>query len=373
MRIDAIELFRIGLPLRKPIETPAGRFDKLETLLVRMESGGVSGWGEASPGNAPTAGAEWTAGALACAATWLAPRLVGSMVESGKDLQERLAAVRGNRHAKAAVDLAWWDLQARLKGKPLHELLGGSRPRVEVGVSFDRMETIDALLAAVGRAADAGFARVELKFRPGWDVQMVNFVRSQFPVLPIHIDCEGALGLQHMEMLCRLDDFSLAMVEQPLPAEDLVGMAMVQDTVRTPVALDEAITTLEQAEMALELHSGKFVNLKLDRVGGLSTAQAIHDSAHQQCTPCFVGATLQSGVGLRHAMAMASRPNCTYPADWFDSEEVFEADLAEPVRPTPDPESGKQSVDLSPHGGIGVEPNREILERLTVETVRIPS
>lgn len=161
------------------------------------------------------------------------------------------------------------------------------------------------------------------------------------------------------------------MVEQPLAPDDLVGMAMVQDTIRTPLALDESITTLEQADMALELHSGKYINLKIDRVGGLTTAMAIHDSAHHQCTPCYVGAALQSGVGMRHAMAMASRPNCTYPADWFDSAEVFACDAVEPVRPSRDPASGKQSVALWAEAGIGVEPDRAAVERLALETVRL--
>ena len=200
---------------------------------MRLQSGDVVGWGEASPGNSPSFGAEWTGSVLV---------LAGLARSPGGPPRDRLrkrpagcfGAVRGNRFAKAALDTAWWDLNARLAGQPLHQMLGGQGNSLEVGTGFDRMETIDMLVEAMGRAFEAGYARVELKFRPGWDVQMVNAVRSVFPSQRLHIDVEGGLRLDHMEMLCRLDDFMLAMIEQPLAADDLVGHAMVQENVPHP-------------------------------------------------------------------------------------------------------------------------------------------
>ncbi|MHC4399808.1 MAG: enolase C-terminal domain-like protein, partial [Planctomycetota bacterium] len=248
MQIDAIDLFHVALPLRRPQPTPLGPSDHLQTVLARMRSGEAVGWGEASPGNGPVAGSEWAAGVFGCARDWLAPAIVGRSIDSGTALQERLAPFRGNQFAKAALDSAWWDLHARMTEKPLHELLDGDRKAIEIGVGFDQMETIEELFAAMAEAFEAGFARVELKLRPGWEVNMLNPVRHEFPVQTIHADVEGALSLDHMELLCRLDDFTLEMVEQPLPADDLVGHAMLQETIRTPVCLDESVATPQQAD-----------------------------------------------------------------------------------------------------------------------------
>jgi O-succinylbenzoate synthase len=372
MHIDAIDIFHIALPLRKPVSTPCGPLKTLETVIVRMIAEGISGWGEASPGNAPLGGPEWASGVFLCVRDWLAPRIVGSAIHSGQELQERLAPVRGNPYAKAALDTAWWDLQARAQGQPLHQLLGKARDAIDVGTSFDRMETVDELLESMGRAFAAGYSRVELKFRPGWDVHMLNIVRQEFPSQRLHIDVEGDLRLEHMEMLCRLDDFMLAMIEQPLPPDDLVGHAMVQETIRTPLCLDESITSQQQADMALELHSAKYINLKPGRVGGLTPAVAIHNACHDQCVPCWVGATLQSAVGARIGLALAAKANCTYPADYYVSQENFETDLTEPPSAARDPSDGTLRVPLWSEPGLGVEPDSKILEQCTLAKAHLP-
>lgn len=372
MYIDSIEVFHVGIPLRQPQSTPCGRAERLETVVVRMASGSLTGWGEASPGNGPLAGPEWAAGVFACVRDWLAPLVVGRSCDAGKDLQEAMACVRANQFAKAALDTAWWDLKARAAGRPLHQLLGGRSEPLEVGTSFDRMDSPEPFIEAIGRAFASGFSRVELKFRPGWELNMLNFVRHQFPVERLHVDVEGALSLAHMELLCRLDDFSLAMVEQPLPPDDLVGHAMLQETIRTPVCLDEAITTPQQADMALELHSAQYVNLKAGRVGGLTPALAIHDLCHQNCIPCWVGAMPQSALGMRIGMALASKPNCTYPAD-FPFEPWLADDLVPPLQPTRHPADGKLRIELGSEPGLGVEPDEKLLARFTLAQARLTS
>jgi len=192
---------------------------------------------------------------------------------------------------------------------------------------------------------------------------MVHAVRVDFATETIHVDVEAGLNLGHFEMLCRLDDFGLAMVEQPLPADDLVGHAMLQETVRTPVCLDESITTVAQAEMALELKSCQYMNLKPGRVGGLSAAVKIHDLCRAAGVPCFVGAPPQSAIGARHALALAAKENCTCPADYFPAAEVLETDLAEPLLPERDAEDNILRINLWTEPGIGVEPNTELLEK----------
>jgi len=371
MQIDSIEVFHVALPLRQPLQTPLGRpLDALETVLVRMQSGDTAGWGEASPGNAPLAGEEWAAGVFACLRDWLAPAVKGAWIESGDQLAERLKPFRGNRFAKAALDTAWWDLSARRQGRPLHQLLDGRRDAVEVGLTFDRMDSIDDFHSALSEAFQAGFARVKLKFRPGWEVQMVDFVRKEFPLETLHVDVEGALTLDYMEMFCRLDDFSLAMIEQPLPPDDLVGHAMVQDTIRTPICLDEAITTPAQAEMALELKSCRYVNLKPGRVGGLTPAVAIHDACGRESVVCYVGAVPQSAIGARISLALAAKANCTYPADFFRCDQLLEQDLAEPLLPVRDQPDGKMRVRLWSEPGLGVEPDPGLLAKFCINQTR---
>lgn len=371
MQIDHIDVFHVALPLRRPLATPLGEIATLETVVVRMAAEGIAGWGEASPGNAPLGGPEWAAGAFLCVRDWLAPLVAGSVIHSGQELQERIAVLRGNPYAKAALDTAWWDLQARSQGQPLHQLLGKARDAIDVGASFDRMETIEELLEAVGRAFAAGYSRVELKFRPGWDVHMLNVVRREFPAEQFHIDVEGALRLDHMEMLCRLDDFCLAMIEQPLAPDDLVGHAMVQETIRTPISLDESITSQEQADMALELHSAKYVNLKPGRVGGLTPAVAIHNACRDQSVPCWVGATPQTAIGTRIGLALASKDNCTYPADFYVSEELLQTDLATPPSAVRDSSDSVLRVPLWSEPGIGVEPDAAVLEKHCLAKARI--
>ncbi len=371
MHIDAIELYHVALPRTRPQTTPWGVLASLETVVARIDSGGVSGWGESSPGTAPLAASEWAASVFAAARDWLAPRLVGTLVDSGRELQERLAPFQGNTFAKAAMDTAWWDLHARLQGRPLHDLLGKARDAVELGTSFDRMESIDALLEAIGRAHAAGYGRVELKFRPGWDVHMLNAVRYTFPTERFHIDIEGTMRLEHMEMLCRLDDFSLAMIEQPLAPDDLVGHAMVQEAVRTPIGLDESVTGLHRVEMALDLHSARFLNVTPGRVGGITPALEIHDACHNECVPCWVGTLPQSALGTRIGLALAAKANFSYPVEFVPSEELLQTDLAPPLEPVKG-EDGVLRAPLWSEPGLGVEPDREALERLALGRAKLP-
>jgi O-succinylbenzoate synthase len=362
MHIDAIEVFHVALPLRQPRVSESGTAQTLETVLVRMTNGSATGWGEASPGNSPLASPEFAAGVFHCLRDWLAPRVAGRSFDTGKELQEALACFRGNQFAKSAIDASWWDLKARMEGRPLHQTLGGRSESLEVGTAFDRMDSIDEFLAAIHRAFEAGYARVELKFRPGWDVNMLNVVRQEFPVERLHVDVEGALRLSNLELICRLDDFCLAMVEQPLVPDDLVGHAMIHESLRTPIGLDESITSPELAEIAMELHSGQYVNLKPGRVGGLTPALAIHDICHDACTPCWVSAMPQSAIGLRTGLALAAKPNCSFPTD-FPIEPLLAEDLAVLPQTMRDEKDGKLQVMLWSEPGLGVEPDMAVLEK----------
>ncbi|MGO9113115.1 MAG: enolase C-terminal domain-like protein [Thermoguttaceae bacterium] len=371
MHIDSFSLFHVALPRKKP-QFIAGRpSESLETVLVKLTSGSAVGWGEAAPGNAPTSNSEWAAGAFAVLRDWLAPAVVKTEIDSGKTLAERLAPFRGNQHAKAALDNAWWDLSARSPERPLHSLLGAKRQAVEIGPCLDQMESPDAFMTAIAAAFEAGFRRVKLKIRPGWALEMLRGVRQEFPGETFHIDCEGALSLGYMEMLYRFDDFGLEMVEQPLAADDLVAHAMLQESLRTPICLDESIASLLHAEMAFDLKSCRHVNLKAGRVGGLTAALTILEACEAADVSCWGGASAQSAIGARADLALAARTSSDYPADFFPSESELAEDLAEPLHPLRDAGNGGIRIALAAESGLGVVPDAALLERLAMQKVEM--
>lgn len=371
MRIDSIEVFHVAMPLLSPWRTAYGEDAAIESILVRIESAGLAGWGESAPFAAPCYSPEWAGGAFACIRDWLAPALVGEWIESGDDLQARLAHFKGNPFAKAALDTAWWVLEAKRQGKPLHRLLGANRDAVDVGADFGVMDSIGKLLADVAGAVEAGFKRVKLKYRPGWDIPMLRAVRQEFPTTTIHIDCNSGYGMEHFDMFCRLDDFHLAMIEQPLAHDDLVDHARLQAAIRTPVCLDESINSVARAEQAVDLGSCRWMNVKPGRVGGLTSAVAIQNLCRQAGIPCWVGGMLESAIGARICVALATLDNFTYPADIFPSGRFYRQDLARPeLVLTKGPDGSPQAVALD-EPGIGTEPDPRLLESLSVARARL--
>ncbi len=378
MIVECIDAYLIELPFREPFLPETVPYSEgwipwssLKTVVVRICTRGGVGWGEASPGNGPLLGPEWCGATFACIRDWMAPRLVGRDIADAAQLQGLLAAIKGHRYARAALDMAWWDLQSRTKKQPLHQLLQAKTTRIPLGGWLDRMASQEDFLAEIAAAFQAGYSRVGLKLRPGWDLAMLNAVRQEYPTENIIADLEGALGLHHMDTLYRLDDFGLRLVEQPLPPEDLVGHAMVQETLRTPICLDESITTPELADMALELRSGKYVNINVGRVGGFTPAIAIYDACHAACTPNYLGLNLQSSIGTRASLALAGRANFSYPADFWDLSRILTADLTEPVPLEKEGQSGVLHACLTDAVGLGAEPKPDDWKGLICDAAHV--
>ena len=366
MIIERIEIYHVAMPLLYPWRTAYGEDAAAESVLVRMHSQGCSAWGESTPLAAPCYSPEWAGGVFALVRDWLAPALVRQDVVSGQDLQARLAHFKGNPFAKAALDTAWWVLAATRAGQPLHTLLGGTRRTAEVGADFGVMDSIDELLRCVDQAVEAGFARIKLKFRPGWDLPMLQAVRARHPQAVIHIDLNSGYRLEDIDLFRRLDDFQLAMLEQPLGHDDLVDHARLQAQIRTPICLDESISSVERAKTAIELGACRYVNVKPGRVGGLTPALAIHDLCRQAGIACWVGGMLESAVGARICAALATLDNFTYPADIFPSRRFSARDLAEPELELIHSSDGCPQVECLNLPGIGTAPDAERLQRLTV-------
>jgi O-succinylbenzoate synthase len=318
------------MPLIYPWRTAYGEDAAVHAVLCRMTSGSVSAWGESSPLAAPCYSPEWAGGVFAVARDWLAPALLGQDLRSGKELQQHVRLFKGNPFAKALFDGAWWSLHSKLENRPLHELLGASRREVPVGADFGVMDSIDELLPAVASAVQDRFPRIKLKFRPGWDLEMLAAVRREHPSYTIHIDCNSGYTPEDLPVFQRLDEYQLAMIEQPLFHDDLVEHARLQAAIRTPVCLDESITSLRQAHLALELRSCQYVNIKPGRVGGLTNAVAIHDLCRSAGIPCWVGGMLESATGAAQCVALAMLDQFVYPADIFPSSRFYQEDLSDP-------------------------------------------
>ncbi len=408
MKIDRIDVYQVRFPLKKPYVMAGGAIPYFDTILVRMQSGGQSGWGEVFPGNEPTLTAAWSTAVFHCVKDSLIPRIMATPnVDTGASLGERLEMIRGNRHAKAVLDLAWWDLNAKMKKQPLHLPFGGQQGKeIEIGLTFDRYESPEEFLDDVKRAVNEGFRRLTLKIRPGWDLQVLGAVRNDHPTLMIQCDVEGALSLdKHSDLLYRFDDFMPSLLEQPLSAVEYVGHAMLQDTLRTTIGLDESITSRDQAEIALDLRSGGTFCMKPGKVGGLTEATAIHDIAKSGEIDCYAGTDLVTSIGYRFVVALASLSGFGLPTDYIRFDEYLIDDPGVQLRPVLKPFPSKQTahehasveVHQDEHGntieekvipyhgpnilddhqrlvlelwnepGIGFEPDAEMIERLAIQ------
>jgi O-succinylbenzoate synthase len=330
MYIDAIETYYVVLPLREPFRTAYGEDVALHAVLVRMQSGEVEGWGEVVPLYAPTYSPETATSAYFLITELFAPLLVGCQLETAEDLLARLSPFKGNPLAKAGVESAWWVLRSIMAEQPLHRLLGGEHRPVEAGADIGIQDSYDMLLQTIQRAVDRGFGRVKLKVRPGWDLEMLQIVRSAFPNLRMHIDCNAGYSLADLPFFKAVDALDLAMIEQPLFHTDLFDHAALQRQLDTPICLDESITSGRTFELALRLGSCRILNIKYGRVGGLSVALKLHDMAREAGMPCWVGGMLESGLGVGINVELATLPNFTYPGDLFESSRFSQPDLTEP-------------------------------------------
>ncbi len=330
MKIDRMEIHHVRLPLIKPWRTAYGEDADIESVLVKAFSGDASAWVETTPLAEPTYCNEWAAGAAYTIERVLAPRVVGRDWDAPEPLNEMLSQFRGNSFAKAGVDNAWWALQATLEGVPLHKLLGGEREEIEFGHDFGVEDTVEILLAEIDEAVRAGYPRIKLKIKRGWDLEIMRTVRSHWPDVTFHVDCNSGYTLDDLELFKQLDRLNLAMFEQPLGNEDLADHAELQRQVGTPVCLDESVRNLWSARQAIKLGSCRMINIKPGRVGGLTTAKAIHDLAAEHNVPCWVGGMLESAIGVGILVELATLGNFTYPNDVIPSERLYRRDVTDP-------------------------------------------
>ena len=311
---------------------------------------------------APMYREETIAGALHLLRGVFLPRVLGKSFANPEALHDALGSFRGNRMARAMVEMAAWDLWARQLGVPLGQLLGGRKDAVEVGVSLGIQLDEAATVDVVRRHVEQGYRRIKLKIKPGWDVQPVRAVREAFPDIRLTVDANSAYTLADTGRLRALDAFGLTYIEQPLAWDDLVRHATLQQRLRTPLCLDESITSLDRAQDMITLRSGRIINIKAGRVGGFAPSLAIHDLCESQGIPVWCGGMLESGIGRAYNVALASLPNFTLPGDVSPSARYWARDIVTPAWTMRD---GMVSVPLDAPG-IGVAIDTEMIEAITV-------
>lgn len=364
MKIDAIDVYRVEMPLIYPFRTAFGNDAVIETVLVRMRSGELVGWGEATPWSRPGYSSECAAGAFLVVNKFLAPALLGEEIGSGEELQDRLLHVKGNNFAKASLDQACWDIHARSRQEPLWQTLGGQQATVDVGADFGIMESVELLIETIAQAVEAGFKRIKLKYRPGWELEMIGPVRQAFPQTVFHVDCNSAYTLDDIDMLKQLDDYDLAMIEQPLMNDDLIDHATLQEQISTPICLDESITSVAKARKAIQIGACGWVNIKPGRVGGITNALAIHDLCRDADIPCWIGGMLESAVGGNQCLALATLENIKYPSDVFPTDRFYATDIAD----KPLVLSGPSQATAHDLPGCGVVPDADRLAAQTLQS-----
>ncbi|PRB12013.1 o-succinylbenzoate synthase [Microbacterium sp. MYb72] len=366
MKLEGVEILHIAMPLVGAFRTSFGTEAVRETLLLRAVTDEAEGWGESGASEAPLYSGEHTHGVADVLARHLIPALAAAPDLDAHSVAPALSAFKENRLAKAALETAILDADLKARGIPLSYALGAVRRSVASGVSVGIADSIPDLLDTVDGYLADGYLRIKLKIEPGWDVEPVRAVRERFGDIMLQVDANASYERSDIDDLLALDDFDLSLVEQPLPADDLLGHAMLGRRLATPICLDESIVSARAAATAIELGACRIVNIKAGRVGGYLEARRIHDVCAAHGVPVWCGGMLETGVGRAANVALAALPGFTLPGDTSASERYFAEDITEPFRLV----DGHLAVPTGP--GIGVSPAPDALARFTVSRQWVP-
>jgi o-succinylbenzoate synthase len=362
LKIEAVTLREIRLPLVHFFETSFGRTTGRRILLVTLHTDGPEGWGECVAGEDPFYSEESVDTAWYAMEKYLAPAVLGKTIATGADVPALLERVRGHRMAKGALENAVWDAESQERRTPLWRLLGGTQSQIACGVSIGIQDSVEQLLGKIETELAAGYRRIKVKCKPGWDVDVFERIRRRWPDILLSCDANSAYRLDQIEHLKQFDRFNLLMIEQPLWHDDFYFHARLQKQLKTAICLDEAIHGRRDAQAALELGSCRIINIKVGRVGGFSEAVAVHDVAKKAGIPVWCGGMLETGIGRSHNVALSTLSNFTLPGDVSASKRYWKEDIIEPA------------VEVSPQGliqvpespGRGFKIKNELVEKLTV-------
>jgi o-succinylbenzoate synthase len=366
-KIDAVHLREINMPLAYPFETSFGLTTGRRILLVELESQGLTAWGECVAGEHPYFSDEMIDTAWIITENELVPRLLDVELTGGGECPELFKPVRGHRMAKAALENAVWDLEAQIEGVPLSELLGGTRKVIPCGVSIGIQPSLKQLLEKVATELAAGYQRIKLKCKPGWDIEIFEAVRARWPDIMLSCDANSAYRMKDLDHIVTWDQFHLLMIEQPLWYDDFYFHAMLQQRLETNICLDESIRNRRDALAAIDMESCRIINIKVGRVGGFSEAIAVHNAAQERGVPVWCGGMLETGIGRAHNIALSSLPNFSLPGDVSASSRYWTEDIVEPAITV----SAQGEIVVPTTAGSGFPIQKDRIEALTVRKTSI--
>ena len=367
MRIDRLELRLCRLPLVSFFETSFGRSYDRTFLLARVEGEGHEGWGEGVAEANPYYSSETTETAWHIITGFLAARVLGRTFAHPNQVFDAMRPIRGHNMAKAIVEMAAWDLFAKQQGQALSKVLGGTRDRIASGVSIGIQDSLDQLREKVGRELAAGYQRIKIKIKPGWDLAAVEMIRKEFGNIPLMVDANAAYTLDDAEHLARLDPHDLMMIEQPLEYDDVMDHVELQHKIKTPICLDESIHTVRVARDAIAAGACRIINIKPGRVGGHQESVRLHDLCAAHGIPVWHGGMLETGIGRAHNIHLASLPNFSLPGDIAASKRYYQPDLIDPAIEVA--ADGTIAVPTGP--GIGVDIVGDRLDAATLRSVTL--
>jgi o-succinylbenzoate synthase len=367
MQILEVTLREIRMKLVAPFETSMDRMEVRRILLVQANMDGVTGWGECVAGESPYYSPETTDTAWLVLHDFLWPMIKGKEFAAASEVWDLLKRVRGHDMAKASLEAAVWDAEAKQKGIPLSKLIGGVREEIASGVSIGIKESLDELAAAVQKELAAGYQRIKIKIKPGKDLELVRRLRQDFPRIKLMVDANSAYTLNDWPLLKQLEGFFLMMIEQPLGWDDVYSHVELQKKLDTPICLDECIHTEQQARAAIELGACKIINIKMGRVGGHTVARRIHDLCQRHNIPVWCGGMLESGIGRAHNIALSTLPNFSLPGDVAASRRYWAEDIIDPEVVV----SSQGTIRVPTRPGIGFEPRLDRIDKLTVRKERL--
>jgi O-succinylbenzoate synthase len=368
MKIEAITLREIQIPLVHFFETSFGRTYSRSILLATIHCEGIDGWGESVAGEDPFYSSEWIDSAWPTLTKYLIPPLLGRNVASGRECPAVFAKVRGHRMAKAALENAVWDAESQQKRVPLWKLLGGTRREIPCGVSIGIQDSIEQLLDKIQTELAAGYRRIKVKVKPGWDINVLERIRSRWADITLSCDANSAYTLDQVEHLREFDQFNLLMIEQPLWDDEIYYHARLQKELRTAICLDESIVSARSAAFAVETGACRIINIKVGRVGGFSEALHIHDVCQSHKIPVWCGGMLETGIGRAHNIALSTLANFSLPGDVSASKRYWKEDIIDPEVEV----SAQGMIAIGDQAGRGYRIKADLIEKLTVrkETFR---
>jgi O-succinylbenzoate synthase len=368
MKIEAITLRELHMPLVHFFETSFGRTSNRRVLVLTAHCEGINGWGECVAGEDPFYSDEWTEAAWATIKSYLAPAVLGHSPKTARESVPLMARVRGHRMAKAAVENALWDAEAQEKRQPLWKLLGGRLREISCGVSIGIQDSIEQLLEKIDIELAAGYRRIKIKVKPGWDTRVLERVRSRWPDILLSCDANSAYTLDALEHLRTFDEFNLLMIEQPLWDDDIYYHSRLQRELRTAICLDESIHHARNAAQALDTGACRIINIKVGRVGGFTEAKKIHDVCAARDIRVWCGGMLESGIGRAHNIALSTLENFRLPGDVSASKRYWKEDIIEPEVEV----TAEGTIMIGDEPGRGYRVREDLIEKLTVrkETLR---